>query len=175
MGGNGLPDDRLLELLRTAPSEGMEALLAQYTGLVWTIVHQKLTDVEDVKECVNDVFLEFYRQREQVDLRKGSVSSYLGIIARNQAVSRWRKLMRTVETSPDREPAGEDLIRRAEERLDLERAVSSLSPEDAEIILRKYRDGMTAREIAAALSLPYETVKKRHQRILGRLRHFFHS
>ena len=56
------------------------------------------------------------------------------------------------------------------QRLDLEEAIASLKPEEAELIRMKYFDGMTIREIAASLNLPYETVKKRHQRSLHKLR-----
>ena len=54
--------------------------------------------------------------------------------------------------------------------MDLERAMSELKEEDREIIRMKYFVGMTIQEIADSLQLPYETVKKRHQRSLARMR-----
>ncbi len=57
-----------------------------------------------------------------------------------------------------------------ERRMDLEKAMETLKPQDREIIRMKYYVGMTIQEIADSLKLPYETVKKRHQRSLGRLR-----
>ena len=49
-------------------------------------------------------------------------------------------------------------------RADMERAMKSLKPQELQIIRMKYYDGMSVREIADSLNLPYETVKKRHQR-----------
>lgn len=57
-----------------------------------------------------------------------------------------------------------------EDRLDLEQALAQLSPEDAQMLRMKYFAGMSAKEIAAALHLPYETIKKRQQRSLEKLR-----
>ena len=42
--------------------------------------------------------------------------------------------------------------------------------DEAELIRMKYFGGMSIREIADSLELPYETVKKRHQRTLHKLR-----
>lgn len=44
-----------------------------------------------------------------------------------------------------------------------------LKPEDLDIIRMKYYGGMTIQEIADSLGLPYETVKKRHQRSLSKM------
>lgn len=54
-------------------------------------------------------------------------------------------------------------------RADLERAMESLKPNELQIIRMKYYDGMSVREIADSLNLPYETVKKRHQRSVLKL------
>ena len=52
---------------------------------------------------------------------------------------------------------------------DLEEALRKLEPMDREIIREKYYEGLTLKEIAARLNLPYETVKKRSQRSLKKL------
>lgn len=62
-----------------------------------------------------------------------------------------------------------DLLALLEQQDALERALASLDPEDQEILRMKYYQGMTAWEIAASLGLPYETVKKRHQRSVKKL------
>lgn len=57
-----------------------------------------------------------------------------------------------------------------EEREALDACLRMLDPVDEQIIRMKYYGGMTAKEIAASLGLPYETVKKRHQRSLKKLK-----
>ena len=57
-----------------------------------------------------------------------------------------------------------------EDRLALQEALARLSPVEAELIRLQYFEGYTPKEIAERLGLPYETVKKRRQRALARLR-----
>ncbi len=64
---------------------------------------------------------------------------------------------------------GDSQIEKAELRADMERAMKSLKPQELQIIRMKYYDGMSVREIADSLNLPYETVKKRHQRSVLKL------
>lgn len=166
-----MTDDQLLELLERSPQEGMEALIEQYSPLVWRAAERRLGDPEDARECVNDVFLAFYRGRDRFDPDRGTLATYLAAIARNMAVSRYRENAAHERPTSLSDAAGpEDPMAAAEDRMDVERALERLTPEDAEIIRRKYYGGMTVAEIAAAMDLPYETVKKRHQRSLKRLR-----
>ena len=92
-------------------------------------------------------------------LRKGTLATYLARIMRNLSVSRYRKNVLWDEQldTPLEDPAS--IPESAEARVDLERAMAALKPEDAEIIRMKYYGGMTAREIAASLGLSYDTVK----------------
>lgn len=60
-------------------------------------------------------------------------------------------------------------IAKAELRTDIERAMKFLKPNELQVIRMKYYDGMSVREIAESLDLPYETVKKRHQRSILKL------
>ncbi len=61
-------------------------------------------------------------------------------------------------------------MEQVDRKLNLEKAMAVLKPEDLDIIRMKYYGGMTIQEIADSLGLPYETVKKRHQRSLSKMR-----
>lgn len=92
------------------------------------------------------------------------------MIADRLAVKRyWQRCREDADSLEEREDAGETLDA-LETRADLAAALEQLDPVDAEIIRQKYYGGMSVQEIAAALNLPYETVKKRHQRSLEKLR-----
>lgn len=164
-------EDLLIQQLGQDPEDAMAELAYRYTGLVKSTAERYLRDPEDVKECINDTFMEFFHTSDRFDSSKGSLSTYLSAIARNLAISRYRKnaAQSTVNLWPDladeHDPIGD-----AERRMDLEQAIERLSPEDAGLIRQKYYGGMTLQEIADAEDLPYETVKKRHQRSLTKLK-----
>ena len=178
---NGLPD----------PAE----LIRQYGPLVWKVVSAYLKNPDDIQECVNDVFCDLYLHRERYDPDKGPYSAFLSAAARNKAIDKYRKSLNhssgllpsaskpgplpaaapkpggaAHRLSPDEFPSPEDMAEKVIQRLDLETSIAALKPEEAELIRMKYFGGMTIREIADSLELPYETVKKRHQRSLHKLR-----
>ena len=120
----GASDQALLTLLERDPQAGMEAAVGQFTGLLWRVGEKYLGDPEDVKECVNDAFLEFYLHRDRFDPEKGALSAYLAQIMRNLAVSRYRKNALRDRQSPvslDGPLSGRELV---EAQVDLERAMA---------------------------------------------------
>lgn len=166
-------DAERMALLDTDPDRGMEALVEQYTALICHVAGKYLTASEDVKECVNDVFMEVYLHRAEYVPEKGSLAAWIGTIARNRAISLYRKQRKDLplpEEQVDGEPAGPDRTAQLEQAMDVERAVSQLNETDQNIIRMKYYGGMSISEIAETLYIPYETVKKRHTRSIKRLR-----
>lgn len=164
-------DRALLEGLARDPETGLAALMQCYAGLVWSVAAKYLENPEDIKECVNDTFADFYRERERFDPEKGSMKLFLATIARRRAIDRFRSSSRT-ETVPLSEDIPTQDGISPEDRADLAAALESLTEEDAAILRMKYYGGMSFREIAASLELPYETVKKRHQRGLKKMKKF---
>ena len=150
-----------------------EELMEQYAALVWKTAAAHLENPEDVKECVNDTFLELYLHPDHYDPEKGSYAAFLCTIARRKAVSLYRKNAVPEPMASAADPAvladPVDMEEEIADRLDLEAALQSLKPEEFDIIRMKYYDGMTIKEIADSLNLPYEAVKKRHQRSLTKL------
>lgn len=166
-------DAGLLARLDTEPDEAMEALVEQYTALVCHVASKYLADPEDVKECVNDVFTEVYLHRVEYSPEKGSLASWIGTMARNRAISRYRKQRKDLplpESGTETERSGTDTAVEPEQVMDLKQAISQLSGTDQQIIRMKYYGGMSNAEIAETLQISYETVKKRHTRSIKRPR-----
>lgn len=164
-----MTDKEIKLLLREDPEKGMEQIVAQYTGLLWSVADQILQEPEDIKDCVNETFTEFFYQRERFDPEKGALKNYLAMIVRRLAIKKKQENQRRAgalaEILEDT-----DSFSRMEEREALDACLRMLDPVDEQIIRMKYYGGMTAKEIAASLGLPYETVKKRHQRSLKKLK-----
>ena len=169
-GGNVIPDRELLFILEQEPSRGMEQLIAQYSGLLWTLVQNYLDNPEDQKDCVNETFEQFYYNRKCFTPEKGTLSAYLAGMLRKRAITLYRKnSVRKWEELTDGYETGDSQIEKMAENLDLQQALSALKPDELELIRMKYYEGMTVQEIAASLNISYETAKKRHQRTLSKL------
>lgn len=161
-------DERLLELLEQDPEAGLAALMERYGGAVRAAAARRLSNEEDVRECVNDVFAQAYFQRARFDPAKGSLKNWLCTLATRRAIDRARAgARRAADPLPEALPAAG--APDPDARLDVQNALARLPKEEA-ALLRMRAAGLTVRQIARALDEPYETVKKRQQRSLAKLR-----
>lgn len=164
-------DQKILKLIQDMPEEGIALLMEQHMGLLWSACRLYLNNPEDIRECVQETFLDFYAHRERFCQEKGTLKAYLYVIAKRKAIRMAAGNDRESFLQPEAALA-EDTWNE-EQILDhavLEEALSKLQEQDSRMIRMKYYDGMTCSEIAHAMHLPLETVKKRQQRSLKKLR-----
>ncbi len=85
-------DAELLDLLRGDPEKGLKALMSQYGGLVYAVARRNLPRVAfcdaDAEACTADAFGDFYLELDKYDPSKGSIRSWLCVIARHNAVEK---------------------------------------------------------------------------------------
>lgn len=158
----------LLALLEEDPFWGMAQLKETYSELLWSTAAKRLSNQDDIGECVQDTLTDFYMQRDKYDAEKGSLRAYLTTIADRKAIRVFRenqkqRLMAQLTGTPEAEERDWEQTQR------LRQSMASLSPEERELLELKYFGGWSAREIAGQQGLPYETVKKRLQRVLKKL------
>ena len=168
-----MEDEKLLALLRKRPACGMEVLITQYGGLCYRIVFYRLAGClkEDIEECVNDAFVSFYESIHRIDLSKGSIKAYLSVIARRRAADKYKKIRQSIllpihDDMPDEE---NDLIAK-ERKIQLHAYLQLIGEEDRNILMWKYYYGYSTKQIACALQLKENTVDKKAQRALEKLR-----
>lgn len=174
-------DKRILQLIKKNPEKGMTALIKQYSGLVFTIVKNKISGIcsnEDIEETVSDVFISFYKTIDSVDLDKGRLSAYLATIAKRKAIDKLRSHGSRKEISIDDAFSyieledSFNLETEIEKKLLLKRLideVNALGEPDSTIIYRKYFLGESSKAIAEYLKLTDENVRVRLHRALRKL------
>lgn len=174
-----MTQEEILVLMKTDPEKGMLSLTEQYTALVWKVVWGKLSGIcreEDVEETVSDVFLDFYRKHNSVDLSKGSLATFLITLAQRRATDEFRRVMRLRniekamnENSEITSFATENTVLEKEERDFLLTCVLDLGEPDSTIIFRKFYYGETYSEIGNKLGLSENAVNKRYLRAIDKL------
>lgn len=161
-------DKEIMQLLESDPNEGMVQLMERYLKLVHSVA-SGLKNPEDVKDCINDTFADFYRYRSSFDPGKGSLGNYLAAITRRNAADILAGNQKhTAEACSN--DIGFNPVNDWDAQIDMERAVQQLSSIDAELIRMKYYQGKSLQEIADSLNISYEATKKRHQRSLVALK-----
>ena len=124
-----MTDKDIKLLLLEDPEKGMEQIVAQYTGMLWSVADQILQEPEDIKDCVNETFTEFFYQREQFDPEKGALKNYLAVIVRRLAIKKKQENQR-LASAPMEIVDVTDPFSRMEEREALDACLRTLDPVD---------------------------------------------
>ena len=174
-----MTQDEMLEFMKTDPERGMRIVTGQYAALVFKVVWGKLASVcqhEDIEETVSDVFLEFFRKYNTVDLSKGSLTSFLVTLAQRRAVDEFRRIMRQknidalmTENAPQLSSGTDNSVLKNEERQILLKSIIDLGEPDSTIIYRKFFYSETYSEIGKRLGLSENAVNKRYLRAIEKL------
>ncbi len=175
-----MTQEEILALMKSDSNKGMEAVTKQYTALVYKIALKKLSSVcsrEDIEEAVSDVFLDFYRCHENIDLSKGSLTSFIMLLAQRRSVDTFRKAVKNKsayavlneEIADDDTVFAENAILKKEERNFLLDSILELGEPESTIIFRKYYFGETYTEIGQRLSMSANAVNKRYLRAVEKL------
>lgn len=177
-----MTEQELLEALQERPKDGIRMMTEQYGGLVYALTWRRLQgrlSREDIEECVSDIFFEFYQCRDRIDLERGSIKSFLLIIAERRAIKYYERKGKPYETvALDSEegmelPAAANVEQEVEQKEESKRlmsAIQDLGEPNSTIIIQKYYYGMTAKEIGKALGMSKNAVEKRIKRGLEKLK-----
>ncbi len=181
-------EDKILSLLEKKPEKGLEKLMDMYTGLIYTIVYNKLNSFctkEDIEECVSSVFFEAYEKRSSIDLTKGTIKAFLAVLAKRRAIDVFRKKEKDIGKVISLEECEE---KKHEKLIDIEvtspdketknsviESIKLLGEPDSEIFIRKYYFGQSTKIIAKILGLKENTVDKKVSRGLVKLRKILES
>lgn len=174
-----MTQEEMLALMHSDTDRGMYNVTKQYTALVYKVVWGKLKAVctaEDIEEAVSDVFVDFFRNYHSVDLSKGSLATFLIILAGRRSVDILRKVTRqkNIENMlggkvTDISDAAESTVLENEERKQLLDGIFRLGEPDATIIYRKFFYGETYEEIGNRVGLSANAVNKRYLRAIEKL------
>ena len=162
-------DTELIERLRGGEKQAIEVLYTKYGGLVYSVAYKILQNNYDAEEVTQDVFVSLW-QREDYQSGRGSLKSFLGVVTRYRAIDRLRKRNSSAQfiekwqqhiykTSANILPLEE--VENLEQQEKLEKALSLLPPEQKEILMLNFFEGLSRTEIAEKLNMPVGTVKSR--------------
>jgi RNA polymerase sigma-70 factor (ECF subfamily) len=129
-----------------------------------------LKDASAAEDVAQDVFMHLWRKPRAYDPRRGSLDTYVAMVARARAIDRWRSakaLERAAERAGhepdvrtrDGESAAERVIRHEQSRAAL-KALRNVPADQREAILLGAH-GLTQHEIAQVTRVPLGTAKGR--------------
>ena len=153
-------------------------IIVKYSKLLWPIVSAVLKNVgteQDVEECVADVFIDLWENPDKYDARRGTLKTWLCMVARCKAIDRYRVLSKCCTVPLEGAMmAGrmgmQDALLQEETKRELVAAVNALADVEKDILIRRYYYEQKPGEIAKALNLPLKQVKNHLYRSKQKLR-----
>lgn len=129
------------------------------------------------EELTQDVMLTVWRKAEMFDPVKAGALTWIFVIARNRRIDSLRRERSTVtygaqppEAEDETTPLASESVAGAERDALVRAAMTTLAPEQREVVQRSFFDEQPHSEIAAALNLPIGTVKSRLRLAMAKLR-----
>lgn len=171
-----MPCTGILAAVAAGRREAMEACIAEYGGMVWSLALKMSPSREDAEEGVQEVFIDVWRHAARFDPAVSSEATFVGMIARRRLIDRHRRrrcrpLVMSLETlSPMTAPIATSRLEIADEAERVRRCLDRLRPEERRVLELALGEGLTQAAIADRTGLPIGTVKSHARRGLIRLR-----
>jgi RNA polymerase sigma factor (sigma-70 family) len=170
-------DAALVRRIVDRDREAFDALYDRHAAAVYGIARRVLRDLALAEDVVQEVFLEIWSRPERFDPNRGTLRTWLLMIAHRRSVDAVRSAAacRAVYVDPidDLGPPAEDTQDAALRHADIEtvqHALAALPVDQRRALLLAYWGGHTQAEIAALTGVPIGTVKSRVYSGFHRLR-----
>ena len=88
-------DEKAVQAIRARSETAIHDVITRYSRLLWSVsgaVLHHAGSVQDIEECVADTFIYLWEHPDRYDPRRGTLKTWLSVIARTQAVNRCREI-----------------------------------------------------------------------------------
>lgn len=173
-----LNDEKIITDIKNRSEVAINEIITKYSKLLWSVaeaVLSRIGSVQDVEECVADTFIYLWEHPEKFNHQRGKLKTWLSIVARTQAVNRYREITKRntlplEDTDFIDQLSVVDAVLEAETRKALLAAVNALGEPDREILIRRYYYNQKPKEIALALDMSVKQINNRLYQTKRRLR-----
>jgi RNA polymerase sigma-70 factor (ECF subfamily) len=159
--------DFLQRIAERRDVEAFRNLFEAYAPRVKAYMMRQGADANTAEELAQETLLMVWRKAGLYSGEKGSATTWIFTIARNIRIDRLRKELTWValpdgyDQQASSESTPDEALAEEERRVRVQRALADLPPDQHEVVLLSYIDGLSHSEIAERLGLPLGTVKSR--------------
>jgi RNA polymerase sigma-70 factor (ECF subfamily) len=166
-------ENHLMASLQKGEAQALSGFCSHYRRLLHTVAMSVVHNSYDAEEVLQDVFLHVWNRAANYSAEKGKVTGWIVMLTRRRAIDRlrqqgsYRRATDRYESEYARENEGVPRSKGAQEaclsdlRTLLKQQLQRLPPAQKQVIEMTYFDGLSQREIAAAIQQPLGTVKTR--------------
>ena len=172
---------QMLDRLLAGDDAALGLIYDRFAGLVFGLAKSISRDEQIAREVTREVFAHLWEFPDRVDLGRGNLKSYLGMMSHRRAVDAVRRSERNSRTE-DRlrnnvesvaPPSDNEVVAdstRIWQRTRIADMLAQLPKDQREAIRLAYFEGRTYRQVAVDLGIPEGTAKSRLRLALASLR-----
>ncbi|MEY2453926.1 MAG: hypothetical protein QOD92_3500 [Acidimicrobiaceae bacterium] len=173
-----IEDRELAARLIAGDQSALAEVYDRYVGLVFGMARRVLGDESKAEDVTQEVFVYVWEQPHRFDPSRGTLRSWLGVLAHHRSVDRVRAEVRRKSGEARLDPV--DVVSDGHSDVDDELsgtwlaeqvrdALDQLPPEQRDAVVLAYFGGRTYRQVATELSIPEGTAKSRLRLALAKL------
>lgn len=151
-----------------------ENIYRDYHSKVLGYIRSKINNLQDAEDLAADVFVKVYEKYDSFDNTKASVSTWIFTITRNAVIDYFRtskdydEVPETIaaDTSVEDEVCNNDMLD------SLAKALRNLEERERDIIVMRYYEGVSLKDIADKMGISYAYVRVLQNKALQALREY---
>lgn len=144
-----------------------EKIYEEYRDKVFSYVRGKVNNYQDAEDLCEDVFVKVHKNLEKYDESKASVSTWIYHIAYNTVVDYYRTHKDSYELLDNYEYLDDSDEQLDSESLEILSKVLNELPQDLkDIIVLRYYEDLTLKDISERMHMSYGVTKLRHKEAL---------
>jgi RNA polymerase sigma factor (sigma-70 family) len=172
-------DALLVARVRAGDDSALAAVYDEHAGLVYGLARRVTRDEELARDITQEVFAYFWEMPARIDLSRGSLRTYLAVLAHRRAVDEVRRhearfRAETASAVPEEDDGPETRVLAEAAQTwrgkRLSELLGMLSSEQRSAVRLAYYEGLTYVQVATALGIPEGTAKYRLRAALTTLR-----
>jgi RNA polymerase sigma-70 factor, ECF subfamily len=177
--GQGVaPDLAMVTALKAGDQSAVAQLYDRYSSVVYAVALRVLGDTGAAEDVLQEVFLQLWRNPAAFDAARGTLGSWLAVIARNRAIDFLRKRKPETDLEDVIVSVSPDLAREADRSRAAEKirgVIGAMPPPQRNALEMAYFEGLSHSEIAGKTGEPLGTIKTRIRTGLMTLRKAFQT
>ena len=168
-------EEKLIKDAIEGKASAFGSLYDKYHGKIYRFVYLKVSHREEAEDLTHQVFLNAWLNISKYEFKGLPFSSWIYQIARNQVIDHYRTKKPTIdlEIIEDIHISASTLEKDAEMNLELDairKALLKLNQEQQDIIIMRFVEDLSPKEISAALGKPESTIRVLQHRAIQNLK-----
>jgi RNA polymerase sigma-70 factor (ECF subfamily) len=169
-------EEQLIAKARSGGADAFGRLYDEYAPRIYRFIFLKVSNKHDAEDLTHQVFMSAWESVRRYELKGFPFSSWLYRIASNAVIDFYRtaKNHQDIETIPEdmfaETPGLEQKLDRAQDLALTKTALAHLEPDQQTVLIMKFVDDLSNKEIAQALSKTEGSIRVIQHRALKQLK-----